>query len=401
MSPQGTARRLRRGFTTGTAAAAGAKAAASLLLGAPLRRRGRGAAVRVTLPGGGELEIEVRSLELRGGRAVATVVKDGGDDPDVTNGAEIVTTVEPLDLPPGEGPEDSPGIPAWTPHGGREDSGPKRAPRIVIEGGPGVGRVTRAGLKTPVGTAAINPVPLEMIRTAVTEAARLAGRDLPLRVRVSVPRGAEMARKTMNARLGILGGISILGTSGLVEPMSTDAYRDSIACAVSVAAASGCDTMVFSTGRSSEKVAEKVLDLPREAFITTGDHMGFALKCAGRVEGLREMVVAGQFGKFTKLASGMEDTHCSRSSVEKDFLAALGRQAGLDEDTVRRIAGANTAREIFFILRRRDHDSVFRRVTSLVAENALRMAGTEKTVRAMLVGYEGDLVCSVTRSPRK
>ncbi len=366
---RGTGAGLRRGFTTGTCAAAGAKAAASLLFGVS-SPKGRGAGVvQVTLPGGGTLEIGVRDLHLSGGVASATVIKDAGDDPDVTNRAEITTTVE------------------FSGHRASD------APGIVIEGGPGVGRVTRPGLKPPVGAPAINPVPLEMIRTAVMEAAREAGIVPAVRVVVSVPRGKEIAKKTMNARLGIIGGISILGTSGIVEPMSLSAYKDSIACAVDVAAASKCEVVVFSTGRSSEKVAAAGLDLPPEAFITTGDHMGFAMRCAGKKREFKTIIVAGQFGKFTKLAAGSGDTHCSRSSVNKDFLAGLAAEEGLAGDIIEKILGANTAREVFFMLRDMGCWGVFRRVTALVARNSAAMAGRGRVVRAMLAGYERDLVC--------
>jgi len=317
------------------------------------------------------LNIKVRDLVLKGRAALATVIKDAGDDPDVTHKAEIVTTVELLD-----------------------EARRPASPRIIIEGGKGVGRVTRPGLKAPVGAPAINPVPLEMIRTAVMETAEEAGIIPSVRVIVSVPRGKELARKTMNARLGIIGGSSILGTSGIVEPMSLSAYKDSIACAVDVAEASGCVEVLFSTGRSSEKVAAKRLGLPPEALVTTGDHMGFAVRCAAKKKEIKNIIVAGQFGKFTKLAAGWEDTHCSRSSVDKDFIALQARKAGLPEDIHKKISAANTAREIFFILKDLGDKGVFKEITALVARNCAKMAAPDQKVRAMLVGYEKDLVCT-------
>jgi len=360
--------KLRSGFTTGTSAAAGAKAAALLLYGLwPKTGHGRGV-VSVTLPRGGLIKIDVKEASIANGLASATIIKDAGDDPDVTHKAEITTTVELL-------------------------GDAASAPRIVIEGGRGVGRVTRPGLKAPIGASAINPVPLEMIRTAVSEAASEAGVIPNFRVVVTVPRGEVLAKKTMNARLGIMGGISILGTSGIVEPMSLGAYKDSIACAVDVAVASGCAEVVFSTGRSSEKVAEERLKLLPQAFITTGDHMGFSMRCAGKKEDIKSILVAGQFGKFTKLASGWSDTHCSRSSVDKDFIAEVARGRGIDGKVVDKISGANTAREIFFILKDMDDTLVFKAITEKVAKNCAEMTGTHKAVRALLVGYEADVVC--------
>ncbi len=359
--------KLRSGFTTGTSAAAGAKAAALLLYGLWPKEAHDSGVVSVTLPRGGALRIDVKGLSLANGVASATVIKDAGDDPDVTHKAEITTTVEFL--------------------GDTSD-----VPRIIIEGGTGVGRITRPGLKAPIGAPAINPIPLEMIRTAVSEVAAEAGVMPNLRVVVTVPRGEVLAKKTMNARLGILGGISILGTSGIVEPMSLSAYKDSIACAVDVAVASGCVEVVFSTGRSSEKVAEEGLNLLPQAFITTGDHMGFSMRCAGKKEKITKIIVAGQFGKFTKLASGWSDTHCSRSSVDKEFIAEVARGEGLDELVVERISAANTAREIFFILKDMGDALVFKAITAMVAKKCAEMTGADKAVRAILVGYEADVI---------
>ena len=357
-------KRLRRGFTTGTCAAAGAKAAAYALfgVGAPLR------VVEVTLPGGDTLPIEVKSVKVEGGRARAVIVKDAGDDPDVTHRAEFVTEVELV-----------------------RRNNPERA-RVVIKGGEGVGLVTRPGLKIKPGQPAINPVPLKMIRAAVLEAARDALLRPSVIVTVSVPRGVELAKKTMNPRLGIIGGISILGTTGIVEPMSLSAYTNSIACATDVALAGGSAEVVFSTGRSSEKVVEKELKLPAVAFNLTGDHMGYALKDARGRKGLARVTVAGQFGKFTKLASGHFETHCSDSSVELGFLASLARRHGAPAEFINKVTAANTAREVFFMLKDFGYDGVLRDVCRLVRDNAAAITGEGIRLRAILVGYSGEIV---------
>lgn len=357
--------KLRRGFTTGTCAAAGAKAAAYALFGAgaPLR------AVEVTLPGGGILTIEVKSVEVEGVRARAVIVKDAGDDPDVTHKAEFVTEVELV-----------------------RKFNPARA-RITIKGGEGVGVVTKPGLKIRPGQSAINPVPLKMIRAAILEAAKDANLRPSVIVTVSVPRGVELAKKTMNARLGIVGGISILGTTGIVEPMSLSAYTNSISCATDVAIAGGLAEVVFSTGRSSEKVVEKELKkLPAAAFNLTGDHMGYALKDARGRKGLTRVTVAGQFGKFTKLASGHFETHCSDSSVELGFLAGLARRHGAPTEFINKVTAANTAREVFFMLKDAGYDGVLRDVCRLVRENASAITGKGIRLRAILVGYSGEIV---------
>ncbi|HHL40561.1 MAG TPA: cobalt-precorrin-5B (C(1))-methyltransferase [Deltaproteobacteria bacterium] len=362
---------LRRGFTTGTAAAAGAKAAALALL-----RGERVRSVDVTLPRGGVLAVAVREVAASGGRAEATVVKDGGDDPDVTDKAEIVTAVELL-----------------------EDAAPGF---VEIRGGEGVGTVTKPGLKVPVGEPAINPVPRQMIRKSVAEAAGGVAPQPALRVTVTVPDGARLAAATMNARLGIVGGISILGTTGVVEPLSLDAYRHSISCALDVAAAAGLQEVVLSTGRTSERVVQSVLDLPETAFILTGDHMGFALDELRRRPTISRVTIAAQFGKMTKLASGAFATHCSDSAVSLPFLASLAAGAGADRAAVRAVERANTARHAFFMLARLGLRGVYGKVVELVRKGACarcagaRGAGVE--VRVILVGFD-DEVAALTGPP--
>lgn len=321
--------------------------------------------VSVSLPRGGVLDIPVKNIRVKGNSAWATIIKDAGDDPDVTNGAEFVTGVEYL---------------------GEND---KRS-SVALKGGEGVGVVTRPGLKVPIGKPAINPVPQKMIRRAVLEAAKEAGKTPRTVVTVTVPRGAELAEKTMNPRLGIVGGISILGTTGIVEPMSLIAYTHSISCGVDVALASGLEEVVFSTGRSSEKVVEKTLKLPPVSFILTGDHMGYALKdCRGR-RGLKRVTVAGQFGKFSKLAAGHFETHCADASVEFEFLARLCREKGAGREIIEKVLAANTAREVYFLLKNEGLD-IFKDVCALVRDNSAKITGRGVSVRAILVGYENDV----------
>jgi len=208
----------------------------------------------------------------------------------------------------------------------------------------------------------------------------------------------------MNARLGIIGGISILGTTGIVEPLSLSAYRHSITCAIDVAIASKCKEIIFSTGRSSEKVAEKELKLPEEAFILVGDHMGFALKEArckiqdtslplqAVSRGCRKITIVGQFGKFSKLAAGHFETHCSDSSVELEFLASFAKDAGAKRDVIESIRNANTARQVFFILKEENLESVFRMVCESVRDNARKMVDSTVKIACILVGYNEEVV---------
>jgi cobalt-precorrin-5B (C1)-methyltransferase len=359
-------RRLRKGITTGTCAAAGAKAATQALFsGIPEKRPGT---VSVTLPSGGSIEVKVKDVRISGSKAVAIVIKDAGDDPDATNGAEIVAEVEVL---------------------GR---GLKR-PSVRITGGKGVGTVTRPGLKVRPGRPAINPVPMKMIRLSVIEAAKEAGVSPSIRVTVSVPAGEAIALKTMNARLGIVGGISILGTTGIVEPLSLSAYRHSIKCALDVAAAGGCPEVVFSTGRGSEKAVQRGFRFPPMAFILTGDHMGYALREAGKMPAIERASIAGQFGKFTKLAAGRFETHCADAAIDLEFIAGVAGGLGAKARVMKRILGANTAREGYFILKEEGLDAVINAVCRMVRDKSEAVAGGRLKVTSVLVGYDDAVEC--------
>jgi cobalt-precorrin-5B (C1)-methyltransferase len=293
---------LRSGWTTGTCSSAAAKAAALAL-----RDQRVVTDVDVALPSGQRVSFAVERCEVSETKATAVVVKDAGDDPDVTHGAELTVTV------------------SW-------------ADELVLEGGVGVGVVTKPGLGLEVGGPAINPVPRAMITQAVQEVT-----DRGLRVVISVPDGEKRAKKTTNARLGILGGISILGTTGIVRPFSTESWRASVVQAVSVMAAQHLDTLVLCTGGRTEKGAMAMLpDLPDTCFVEVGDFTGAALRKAVE-EGLTTVVFVGMVGKLTKLAGGVLMTHYTRSKVPLDAIAEL------DAGTAEQVRVANTARHAYEI----------------------------------------------------
>jgi cobalt-precorrin-5B (C1)-methyltransferase len=324
---------LRTGWTTGTCAAAAAKAAATALRTGQVQRR-----VEIALPSGQRVGFPVESCTLvprakaadaapagAGSaaeraqaenaveRAEAVVVKDAGDDPDVTHGAHLTATV------------------SW-----------RAAPGIELDGGVGVGVVTKPGLGLELGAAAINPVPRKMITEAVGEAIDLAARGV--RVVISVPGGERMARKTTNARLGIIGGISILGTTGIVRPFSTASWRASVEQAVSVLAAQGETTAVLCTGGRTEKAAMTLLPgLPEVCFIEVGDFTGAALRQVV-THGVAGVVFVGMAGKLAKLAGGVLMTHYTRSKVPHALLGEVTRAAGGGADLAARVEAANTAR---------------------------------------------------------
>lgn len=315
-----TERPLREGFTTGTAATAAALAGVTLLLKGsapptvatplPPVTGGRPRAwleVPVTLCAPGPAP-ELAGHPFPGGApcAHARVRKDGGDDPDATTGALITASVF------------------------LEDQA--AAPGITLEGGPGVGRATLTGLPVPVGGAAINPGPQAQLRFALENALAAHSSNGPgrtaLTVVLSVPGGEELARHTLNPRLGIVGGISILGTQGTVRPYSHAAWRATVVQGLSVARATGCRTLCLSTGRRSEVLLmRRYPELPPQAFIQVADFARFSLAAAGELapEGL---VWGCFFGKLAKLAQGLEYTHAREAPLDMDALAALAAGAG-------------------------------------------------------------------------
>jgi cobalt-precorrin-5B (C1)-methyltransferase len=335
---------LKTGFSTGAAAAAGAKAALlSLIQGTPPEK------VRLDLPEGHQLWVTVKEvLVLDSQKAQATVVKQAGDDPDVTNHAEILTQVE-------IGPGSEPGA------------------QIEITGGSGVGRVTLPGLALAVGEPAINPGPRAIITKAVTQAwSEGPDLNLPVKIKVliSVPKGGELAQYTLNPRLGIKGGISILGTTGLVRPFSHEAYTATIESACQVARAQGVDEVVFTTGGKSEKLAMQTRpDLPALAFVQIADFFGFALKTAAK-SGFSRVGLVCFFGKAVKQAQGLEYTHAHKAPMDLAWLGERLAEKGVTRDLVSKVSRANTARHGLDILRKKNRLDL----VELVGEMALKKA---------------------------
>jgi cobalt-precorrin-5B (C1)-methyltransferase len=306
-------RPLRRGWTTGTCAAAAAKAAYAALLTGEFPDP-----VEVTLPRGERPAFPLAVNRADGGSATAGVVKDAGDDPDVTHGALVLATVRP----------------------GRPGSG------VVFRAGEGVGTVTRAGLPIPPGEPAINPVPRRMIRDAIAEVAAAAGAAGDVEVEIAIPGGEAMAAKTLNGRLGIVGGLSILGTTGIVVPYSCSSWIHSILRGIDVARAAGLTHIAGATGATSEAAVRKLHDLPEPALIDMGDFVGGMLKYLRR-HPVPRVTIAGGVGKMTKLAQGLLDLHSKRGAVDLAALAALAAAAGGPAALRDRITASNTAAEAF------------------------------------------------------
>ncbi|PLX98127.1 MAG: cobalt-precorrin-5B (C(1))-methyltransferase [Desulfuromonas sp.] len=340
-------KKLRFGYTTGACAAAAALGAARMLKEQQIVEK-----VELELPASVIVEFALQGQQFGQDRASCCVVKDAGDDPDVTDGVEVHAVVS-LSGPGG----------------------------VVIEGGVGVGMVTKPGLPVAVGEPAINPVPRSMIEQAV----RSIFADSPITVIISIPDGEERSRRTLNQRLGIIGGLSVLGTTGIVRPVSHQAWTDTIDVAIDVALACGCDPVVVVTGRTSEQVAQGVLNLPDEAFIMMGDHVGYAMEACRRKD-VPEVIVAAQFAKLLKIACGHRQTHVDSSRLDLSQLAAWAHEAGLDASTAEKIECANTAREVLTTL------SDAGRLCRLVAQRALTHLEQwfgKNRVDIMLIDYNG------------
>lgn len=358
---KGDARRQRggrTGFTTGACSAAAARAAALGLLTGEVP-----AMVCARLPNGQDVNFAVIEGRVEGEGtqriAHAVVVKDAGDDPDATHGAHLTADVRLL---------------------------PRRKSEIVLKGGIGVGVVTKPGLGLEIGGPAINPVPQRNIRKNVLAVAgELLSHD-GLEVTISVPDGAERARKTLNARLGILNGISILGTTGIVRPYSTAAFRASVVQAVDVAAKQGQTHVVFTTGGRTEKFAMRELPtLDESCFVQMGDFVKAAFATAVKHK-MAHVTVGAMVGKLTKMCQGLAVTHAWKAEVDRDILAAAAQEVGAPADLVEEIRSAETAR------------FAAERLAALALSEAFHRRLAGKAIRSLKTQYPGSyrlavLVC--------
>jgi cobalt-precorrin-5B (C1)-methyltransferase len=346
---------LRTGFTTGACAAAAAKAATRVLVRDTMLTE-----IETTLPNRTRVTFPLRRCERIGARAIASIIKDAGDDPDCTHGAELVADVEL-----------------------RSDPG------VEIRGGDGVATATRPGLGLPVGAAAINPVPRRNITEMVEEELAPGGGAVVI---ISVPGGVEMAKQTTNARLGLVGGISILGTSGIVQPYSTAAWKASVVQEIDVAATGGLRELVLTTGGKSEQFAMALHPhLPEQAFVQVGDFIGIGLRqCARR--GVATAIIVGMMGKLSKMAAGRMQTHVAGSEVDLEYLASLVAEAGGSAALVESVRAANTARHVLELCRAAGLASITSLICRKVVASCTKHVGGAIAVRALLVDFGGALL---------
>lgn len=350
---------MRSGYTTGACATATTKAALiALITGEPQFE------ATIYLPVGKFVTFEMESCVVEHTVAEAGTIKDAGDDPDATHGALIKAAV------------------SW-----QNESG------ISLDGGIGVGRVTKEGLPVPVGEAAINPVPRKMILETAEGVLSDYGITKGISIVISVPDGEKMAEKTLNKRLGIIGGISILGTRGTVIPFSSSAYMASIVQAISVARASNCEHVVITTGGRSEKYAmQQYPELPEEAFIEMGDFVGFTLKQCKR-QGIKRVSLVGMMGKFSKVAQGVMMVHSKSAPVDFGFLAEVAKEIGVtDEQLIEKIEQANTAAQVGDILYEHGYYSFFTQLCTYCCESGLKEIKGGLSIETNLYTMKGFLL---------
>lgn len=353
---------LKKGFTTGAAAAAAAEACLIAYCSDRFPET-----VTIHFLTGEEKTIPVHSIQkIKSHVYEALILKDGGDDPDVTHNALIGATVTIK----------------------KKDHNPD----IIIKGGKGVGRITKPGLELPMGEPAINPGPRTMIEQAVHRVFKyfqITGKQVE--VEVFVPKGEILAKKTLNARLGILGGISILGTTGVVTPMSHDAYIATIKAGIGVAQANGADTLVFTTGRRSERFAMDIFpDFSSEMFIQTGDFFKASLDMARSYKRIKQIIYTVFFGKAVKMAMGFEHTHAAKSELTLNRLSEWAQDITGNKTLVHQIRSANTARHAFEYIYP-DHSDLIETVGRHIVKTAAGFSQDRLNIRAIIFDFNGKI----------
>jgi len=350
--------KLRTGFTTGTSATAASMAAILSII-----NQKRIESVDVLLPKKDRIKININACKFDKNRACCSVIKDGGDDPDVTHGAEIVVDLTLTSKPNS----------------------------IEIDGGEGVGRVTKPGIGLDVGQAAINQMPRKMI----TENLIMVGKKIleknGIKVVISVPKGNELGPKTDNPRIGIVNGISILGTSGIVIPYSTASFAAAIRQQIDVVVSMGEDTVVLTTGGRSEDYARKILELPEHSFIQMGDFSGYAISQCAKKD-IKKVYVGGFIGKFAKMATGVKQTHVKGSKVNMEFLSELARKCKAKENIIKKIKNANTARNVQEIVLESNVKGFFDEICSNVYKQMKDHSESKTSIEIILFDFDGSVL---------
>ncbi|MDC0169614.1 cobalt-precorrin-5B (C(1))-methyltransferase [Candidatus Nitrosopelagicus sp.] len=353
-----TKKKLRTGFTTGSCATASSKAGILSIINQKKIEQ-----TDIILPKRSRLDIKINSCDFTKDSAKCSVIKDGGDDPDVTHGAEIIVDVELTN----------------------------KIDEIEIDGGEGVGRVTKPGLGLEIGSAAINPTPKKMILENVREAGEELLKKNGIKITISVPKGKELATKTDNPRIGIMGGISILGTSGIVIPYSTASFAAAIRQQIAVVSSMNDDYVVLTTGGRSEDFAREIIELPDHSFIQMGDFSGYTIKQCARKE-LKKAYVAGFIGKLAKMAAGVKQTHVKGGKVDMKFLSELAKRCDAKSETISKILGANTARNVQEIIMEDKVEGFFDQITNETCKQMMQHSEGKIPVEVILFDFDGKVL---------
>lgn len=371
------AKRLRGGYTTGACVAAGAKAAALYMQDSLTAD-----VVEITALDGTRLMIPIKKIErLDDGRLPegalppvirAEVVKDAGDDPDITNGTSVFVT---LTLARSE--DDLKAVPGVS----------VRHENILFEAGEGIGHATKPGLSLSVGEPAINPGPRQLVYNSLLEA---FGSPRPCRVRIDIPAGRELAKKTLNPVLGIEGGISIIGTTGVLRPMSEEAFKESLVPQIKVARAAGFDTQIFVPGKIGERIAAS-WGLPEAGMVQTSNFIGYMLEAAAEM-GLKRILLFGHIGKLAKVAAGVFHTHNRVGDARLEVLAAYSGALGMPGEGIERILGAVTTEEALPVIAEYGLERVYERIAARASYRAERLIFNKVQVGTVLVTLQGELL---------
>jgi cobalt-precorrin-5B (C1)-methyltransferase len=350
--------KLKTGYTTGSSATAAAKAALLSIINQQKIEK-----IDIMLPKRSFIKIPIHSCKFESNRAKCSVIKNGGDDPDVTHGAEIVV----------------------------ELSFTNKVNEIEIDGGEGVGIVTKPGLGLEINKPAINPVPKKMIMENLREIGEKILENNGLRIVISVPKGRELAPKTDNPRLGIKNGISILGTSGIVIPFSTASYAASIRQNLDVAIAMGNDTVVLTTGGRSEDYAKKIVDLPEHCFVQMGDFSGYTIQQCSK-KNIKKAYVVGFIGKLAKMAAGVKQTHVKGSKVDMNFLSELAKKSNANDKVIESIKKANTARHVSEIIQENNVSGFFELICSETYKHMRKHSEEKVPIDVILFDFDGSIL---------
>lgn len=357
-------KKLRRGFTTGTCAAAASAAAVRILFGGSCPH-----GIRVTLPGGEDVVLDVETMEILDSGIRCSVRKDAGDDPDITDGMLVCALAEIID-PSLESPLSS---------------------KILIEGGKGVGKVTRSGLDQPIGMAAINTVPRKMIEEAVLRETQEVGFTGCIRITVSIPGGEEAAKKTFNPRLGIEGGLSILGTTGMVEPMSDEAIVETIKLLIMQKLLEDGPYLLVTPGNYGKDFIRKELCLDSESAVICSNFIGKTIDIANGADA-KGMLICGHIGKLCKLASGIMNTHSRVADGRQEIFCSCALLAGSDKETAIRMLHCVSTEEAIRILQEKDLIIPFVEVLmQKIEEHLVLRAGTKMKMAAII--FANDRKC--------